>query len=97
MGPTPERTHYIHGSLCTQRRQYGLKHSVTSAIHTGICDTLHKVVMEISDIGNGYKLLGKKLVIDVLCWSKEDKRTIYVGDKVGTINALVSLSKSRTQ
>ena len=97
MGPTPERTHYIPGSLCTQRRQYGLKQIVTSAIHTGICDTLHKVVMEISDIGNGYKLLGKKLVIDVLCWSKEDRRTIYVGDKVGTINALVSLSKSRTQ
>ena len=60
-------------------------------------DTLHKITMEISDIDNSYKLCGKEQVMVALSWTKEGKSTIFVGDKRGTINALVSLIKTRTQ
>ena len=58
--------------------------------------TLHKVAMEISDIDNSFKLWGKEQVIVALSRTKLGKITIFVGDKRGTINALVFLVKTRT-
>ena len=60
-------------------------------------DTLHKVTMEILDINNSYKLWGKEQVIVALNWTKEGKSTIFVGNRRGTVNALTSLIKTRTQ
>ena len=60
-------------------------------------DTLHKVVMEILDTDNSYKLWEKEQVIVALSRTKEGKSTIFVRNRRGTINALFSLIKTRTQ
>ena len=60
-------------------------------------DTIHKVAMEMSDIDNSYKLGVTDQAILALSQTKEDKSTIFVGNKRGTINALVSLVKTRLQ
>ena len=60
-------------------------------------NTLHIVAMEISDINNSFKLWGKEQVIVALSQIKLIKSTIFVGDERGTINALVSLVKTRAQ
>ena len=97
VGSTPEHIQYIAGNLHAQRRQYGFKHHATSTIHFSMGDTLHKVAMEILDVNNRYKLWGKKQVVLALSRTKEGKITIFVGDKRGTINSLVSRIKTRTQ
>ena len=51
----PERTQQIPGRLRAQRRQYGLKHRVTAAIHAGMGDTLPSVVLEISQTNSSFK------------------------------------------
>ena len=60
-------------------------------------DTLHKVSMEISDNDNSFKLWEKEQVVVAPSQTKLGKRTIFVGDTRDTINALVSLIKTRTQ
>ena len=61
VGSAPERTQSTPDNLRAQRRQYGLKHRVTSTIHVSMGDTLYEVAMEISDIDNSYKLWGKRV------------------------------------
>ena len=60
-------------------------------------DTLYKVAIEMSDVDNIYTLWGKEQCVAALSQPKEDKRTIFAGDKRGTINDLVSIIKTRTQ
>ena len=97
VGTSPERTQSIPGSLRAQRRQYGIKHRLTATIHASMGDTLNKVAMEISDVEHDYKIWEKEQVIVATSRTKLGKDTIFVGDKTGTINALVSILKHRTQ
>ena len=52
-------------------------------------DMLHKVAMEISDIDNSFKLWEKEQIIGALSQTELGTRTIFVGDKRGTINTFV--------
>ena len=53
--------------------------------------------MEILDVDNSYKLWEKDQSVVTLGLIKEGKSTTFVGDKRGTINASVSLIKTRKQ
>ena len=48
VGACPQRTHTASMNMRGQRKQYGLKHHVTSTVHASMGDTLHKIVTEIS-------------------------------------------------
>ena len=46
----------VPGSLKDQRKQYGLKHIVTSTVHAYQGDTLHRIVTEVRYGNSLYKL-----------------------------------------
>ena len=52
VGISPIRSHITSSNMRGQRKQYGLKHHVTSTSHASMGDTLNKIVTEISTDGN---------------------------------------------
>ena len=63
IGVAPEITQSIKGNLQAQRKQYGIKHCVTSTIHASMGDTLNKVAIEISNSNKCYKLWDKGQIV----------------------------------
>ena len=57
VGMAPMRTQRINNHLQEQRKQYDLKHSVTTTIHIAIVDALSKVALQI--VGHIFKLWDK--------------------------------------
>ena len=97
IGVAPSRIIKIDRNYQAERRQYGLKHHITSTIHVSMGDTLKKVAMEISDQNGSFKLWDMAQVIVACSRTKTGKDTIFVGDKRSTINALVSLIQRKNQ
>ena len=97
VGTAPERIHKIQNRLQAQRRQYGLRHRVTSTIHAAMGDTLIKVAIEVSNSDSLYKLWDKAQVIVACSRTKVGKNTIFVGDKSSIIEALVTLIQQKNQ
>ena len=93
----PERPIIAGNRVQGLRRQYGLKHRVTSTIHASMGDTLSKVAIQISLDESSYKLWDKAQVIVAISRTKVGANTIFVGDKDSTINALVSLIQMKNQ
>ena len=85
------------GSLKGQRKQYGLKHHVTSKVHACQGDTLHRVATEVSYGNSLYKLWGKGQVVVLLSSTRLAIELIFVGDKRERIECLVSLIQVKTK
>ena len=62
-----ERIEYVSGGIQATRKQYGLKHRVTSTIHACMGDTLPKIAIELSLSESEYKLWDKAQVSYMLC------------------------------
>lgn len=98
MGKAPERVYKIKNRIHAQRRQHGLRHRVTSTIHASMgVDTLIKVAIEVSNTDSQYKLWNKSQVIVACSRTKVGRNTIFVGDMVSIIDALVSLIRQKNQ
>jgi len=97
VGACPQRTHTASMNMRGQRKQYGLKHHVTSTVHASMGDTLHKIVTEISTQENEYSLWDKAQAIVLLSRTRLGKNIIFVGDKNETVNALSSVIKTTNQ
>ena len=97
VGLAPERTQFIANDIQAQRRQYGLKHRVTSTIHAAMGDTLPRVAMEISEDNNHFKLWDKAQVVVLLSRTKFSKDLVFVGSKCSTILALTLLLRMKSQ
>ena len=76
IGTAPEQIHEIQNRLQAQRRQYGLRHIVTSMIHAAMGDTLVEVTLEVSNSDGHYKLWDKAQVIVACSRTKIGKNTI---------------------
>ena len=50
VGLAPETTQSIGRNIQAERKQYGLKHRVTSTIHAAMGDTLTRVAIKISGV-----------------------------------------------
>ena len=74
----PILTQAISRYLQAQRKQYALKHRVTSTIHASMGDTLNKVAMQITDAM--FKLWCKAQIVVALTQTKLGKNVILVGD-----------------
>ena len=59
IGISLSRTIIISNVIQAERKQYGLKHPITSTIHASMGDTLKKVATEISDENESFKLWDK--------------------------------------
>ena len=95
----PQRTQYFkkNGHIQAKRKQYGLKHHVSSTIYEVMGDTLPSVAAEISLLNSDFKLWDKGQMIVVISRTKEGKNTIFVGSKEDIIAALKSLLTRKTQ
>ena len=97
VGPVPERTQYLPGRKQAKRKQYGLKHHVTSTIHAAMGDTLSNMATEISLLNSNFNMWDKGQMIVILSRTKTAKDTIFVGDKNDTLAALKNLLTRKTQ
>ena len=88
VGTAPEQTQYLPGSMQAKRKQYGLKHHVTSTIHAAMGDTLSSMATEISCNNSNFKMWDKGQMIVILSQTRLAKDTIFVGNKNDTLNAL---------
>ena len=64
-----------------KRKQYGLKHHLTSTVHGSMGDNLHKIVMEISLDNNEYRLWDKDQEVVLLSRTRKGSDIIFVGNK----------------
>ena len=97
VGPAPERAQNFPGNIQGKRKQYGLKHHVTSTIHAAMGDTLSSMATEISFSNSNFNMWDKGQMIVILSRTKGAEDTIFVGDKNDTLLALKHLLKRRTQ
>ena len=95
VGIAPTCTQAINRFLQAQRKQYALKHRVTSTMHAAMGDTLNKVAMQLT--GSMFELWDKGQIIVAMTRTKLGKNVIFVGDKQETINAIIKLVQTRTQ
>ena len=96
IGTSQESVKSLPGNMKAQRRQYGLKHYVTSTVHASMGDTLDALATEIS-LENTFKLWDKAQAVVLLSRTRRAKDTIFVGDKRETIKALTSIIQLSTQ
>ena len=96
VGLAPETTQSIGRNIQAERKQYGLKHRVTSTIHAAMGDTLVRVAIEVQRNNPNYKLWDKAQAIVALSRTKLGKNVIFVGDKNETILSLVDLIKRKS-
>ena len=94
IGRCRESTQRISSHIQGQRRQYGLRHRVTSTIHSCLGDTVYKVATEISSDGDWWD---KAQVVVATSRTREGKNTIFVGNKESTIKSLTRLIKMKNQ
>ena len=85
VGTSPERTYSVQMNMRGQRRQYGLKHHVTSTVHATMGDTLHMIVTTVSNQDCEYQLWDKAQEIVLLSRTNLGSNIIFVGDKNDTI------------
>ena len=97
VGISPDRSHTVQHNMRGKRKQYGLKHHVTSTVHASMGDTLHKIVTEISTEGNEFRLWDKAQEIVLLIRTRFGSDIIFVGNKRDTIKELCSLIKMTNQ
>lgn len=97
IGISPERTQSIGQDLQAQRKQYGLKHRVTSTIHAAMGDTLSSVAIEISRQNSSFELWDCAQAIVTLSQTKLGKNLTFVGDKNESIESLAALIQMRSQ
>ena len=95
VGIAPMRTQAINRYLQAQRKQYALKHRVTSTMHAAMGDTLNKVAMQLT--GAMFELWDKGQIIVAMTRTKLGKNVIFVGDKQETTEAIIRLVQTRTQ
>ena len=97
VGTAPERTQHLPGNIQAKRKQYGLKHHITSTIHAAMGDTLCSMATEISLCNSNFNMWDKGQMIVILSRTKKAKDTIFVGDKNDTLAALKHLLLRKTQ
>ena len=94
IGKCRETTQGISSFLQAQRRQYGLRHRVTSTIHSCLGDTVGKVATEISSDGDWWD---KAQVVVATSRTRAGRDTIFVGNREATINCLTRLIQMKNQ
>ena len=70
------------------RRQYGIKHHVTSTVHACMGDTLHKRFTQVSMDDYEFMCWYKAQEIVFLSITRLVSNIIFVGDMTETINTL---------
>ena len=97
IGVCPDRTQHMSCDTQAKRKQYGLKHHVTSTIHAAMGDTLQSMATEISSSNVKFAIWDKGQLVVILSRTNFAKDTIFVGDKNETLRTLKQLLLRKTQ
>ena len=97
MGTSPENIEFLHDDIQATRRQYGLRHFITGAIHGAMGDTYHLMAIAVSHRNKQLRLWGKGQLIVVISRTRLIKNTIFIGSKRDTILGLKELLLKMTQ
>ena len=97
MGVAKEYTQSIPNGFLARRKQYGLKHYVSSTIHSAMGDTLPFMATTISHSDPNYNMWDKGQLVVILSRTKLAKNSIFVGGKEDTLNSFRDLLTRRTQ
>ena len=95
VGIAPIRTQKISNYIQAQRKQYALKHRVTSTIHAAMGDTLKRVAIQVT--GGNYELWDKAQIIVALTRTKRGRDIVFVGSKEETIRTIIRLVQTRNE
>ena len=96
VGVAPERTKYVGNDIQATRKQYGLKHHVSSTIHQAMGDTLTSVATEISIHDPNFMMWDDGQMVVITSRTRYARQTIFVGDKNETLAALKRLLTSKS-
>ena len=88
---------YVNSGMKGQRKQYCLKHHVTSTVHSCQGDTLHKIVTEIKCSDKNYQIWEKGQVVVLVSRTKRAEDIIFVGNKSETIKCLTTAIQTKSQ
>ena len=97
IGVCPDRTQFMSFETQAKRKQYGLKHHVTSTIHAAMGDTLQSMATKISSRNMKYAMWDKGQMIVILSQTTLAVNSIFVGDKNETLQTLKQLLTRKTQ
>ena len=97
LGIAPQHTHALSNNLQGRRKQYGLKHYVSSTIHGSMGDTLQFMATQISTKESNLSFWDNGHLVVILSRTKYAKNSIFVGPKNDTLDALTQLLMKRTQ
>ena len=97
MGLSKEYTQSLKNNIQAQRKQYGLKHYVSSTIHAAMGDTLVSMATTISYSDHNFNMWDKGQLVVILSRTKSAKDSIFVGPKNETLQAFRDLLTKKTQ
>lgn len=80
-----------------RRKQYCLRHHITSTIHAAMGGTFESMASEISISDPNFGLWDKGMLIVLISRTKLPHRTIFVGSKQETLNTLKRVLLRKTQ
>ena len=78
----PERTKYLSDNIQAKRKEYGLKHRVSSTIHESMGDTLPSVAVEVFIRNNNFKMWDKGQMAVMTSRTKKAKDIILLVTKM---------------
>ena len=91
------KTHRTTVNIKAQRKQYGVKHFVTSTLHVLQGLTIDKIATEINMYDSDYNLWDVAQLLVLLSRTRRAKNIIFVGNKETTIKSILSLLTVSTQ
>jgi predicted GIY-YIG superfamily endonuclease len=94
---TKQYTQALSNNLQGKRKQYGLKHNVSSTIHGAMGDTLRYMATQISTNNTNFSLWDKGQLVVILSRTKLAKNSMFIGPKNDTLDALQSLLTKKNQ
>ena len=92
-----EHTQMMPHNMQASRKHYGLKHYVSSTIHSAMGDTLSHMTTEISSTDFNFSLWDKGQLVILLSRTKFVANSIFVGNRNDTLNAFRLLIIKKSQ
>mgnify|MGYP003340757998 CR=1 FL=1 len=97
VGAPSIKTYAMNHNTKAQRKQYGLKHFVTSTLHVLQGLTIDKIATEINMHSSSYNLWDVAQILVLLSRTRSANDIIFVGDQETTIDSIVKLLHTSTQ
>ena len=93
----PHKIHKLQNQMQGVRKQFGIQHYIAGTSHSIMGDTLSSIATTISKNDPKFNIWDKGQILVLCSQTQLTEDTMFVGDKEDTLDALVSILKTRTQ